>query len=100
MGVGLGGSVENCSTCQRRIRTFDGGDYEKNCGLLPSAFAVVIALFATVIRRKALGLVAQAALDQERYYRRLVAQAVGHLACVQSFINIGVNMACLLPTKD
>ena len=93
LGVGLGGSVENCSTCQRRILTLMAVIAEE-CGFI--GIAVVIALFATVVRR-AFVITAQAR-DQERYFQALVAQGMGIWLGVQSFINIGVNMG-LLPTR-
>ena len=74
---------------------FDGGDCRRRCGFV--GIAVVITLFATVVRRAFV--IAAQAYDQNAIFQALVAQErMGIWLGVQSFINIGVNMG-LLPTK-
>lgn len=94
LGVGLGGSVEKLFYLPEAHTDFLMAVIAEECGFI--GIAVVIALFATVVRRAFV--IAAQARDQERYFQALVAQGVGIWLGVQSFINIGVNMG-LLPTK-
>ena len=94
LGVGLGGSVEKLFYLPEAHTDFLMAVIAEECGFI--GIAVVIALFATVVRRAFV--IAAQARDQERYFQALVAQGMGIWLGVQSFINIGVNMG-LLPTK-
>ena len=94
LGVGLGGSVEKLFYLPEAHTDFLMAVIAEECGFV--GIAVVIALFATVVRRAFV--IAAQARDQERYFQALVAQGMGIWLGVQSFINIGVNMG-LLPTK-
>ena len=94
LGVGLGGSVEKLFYLPEAHTDFLMAVIAEECGFV--GIAVVIALFATVVRRAFV--IAAQARDQERYFQALVAQGVGIWLGVQTFFNIGVNMG-LLPTK-
>lgn len=93
-GVGLGASVEKLFYLPEAHTDFLLAVIAEELGFI--GVAVVVGLFAwLVLRAFAIG---RQAVSLERPFSALVAQGIGTWLCVQSFINMGVNMG-VLPTK-
>jgi cell division protein FtsW len=94
LGVGLGASVEKLFYLPEAHTDFLLAVIAEELGFI--GVAVVIGLFAwLVLRAFAIG---RQAVSLERPFAALVAHGIGTWICVQSFINMGVNMG-VLPTK-
>ncbi len=93
-GVGLGASVEKLFYLPEAHTDFLLAVIAEELGFV--GVAVVVGLFAwLVLRAFAIG---RQAVSLERPFAALVAHGIGTWLCVQSFINMGVNMG-VLPTK-
>lgn len=93
-GVGLGASVEKLFYLPEAHTDFLLAVIAEELGFV--GVAVVVGLFAwLVLRAFAIG---RQAVSLERPFSALVAHGIGTWLCVQSFINMGVNMG-VLPTK-
>jgi cell division protein FtsW len=94
LGVGLGASVEKLFYLPEAHTDFLLAVIAEELGFI--GVAIVIGLFAwLVLRAFAIG---RQAVSLERPFAALVAHGIGTWICVQSFINMGVNMG-VLPTK-
>ncbi|MDR0702628.1 MAG: putative lipid II flippase FtsW [Azoarcus sp.] len=93
-GVGLGASIEKLFYLPESHTDFLLAVIAEELGFI--GVLAVIALFAILVQRAFV--IGREAIQLERYFPGLVAQAIGLWIGVQAFISMGVNMG-LLPTK-
>jgi cell division protein FtsW len=93
-GVGLGGSIEKLFYLTQSHTDFLFAVIAEELGFAGVLFIVV--LFTILVQRAFV--IGREAIQLERYFPGLVAQAIGLWIGVQAFINMGMSMG-LLPTK-
>ncbi|MDR1463084.1 MAG: putative lipid II flippase FtsW [Azoarcus sp.] len=93
-GVGLGGSIEKLFYLPEPHTDFLLAVIAEELGFV--GVLAVVALFAILVQRAFV--IGREAIQLERYFSGLVAQAIGLWIGIQAFISMGVNMG-LLPTK-
>ncbi|MDR2092657.1 MAG: putative lipid II flippase FtsW [Azoarcus sp.] len=93
-GVGLGASIEKLFYLPESHTDFLLAVIAEELGFV-GVLAIVV-LFAILVQRAFV--IGREAIQLERYFPGLVAQAIGLWLGVQAFISMGVNMG-LLPTK-
>ncbi|MDR1228118.1 MAG: putative lipid II flippase FtsW [Azoarcus sp.] len=93
-GVGLGGSIEKLFYLPESHTDFLLAVIAEELGF--AGVLAVVALFAILVQRAFV--IGREAIQLERYFSGLVAQAIGLWIGTQAFIGMGVNMG-LLPTK-
>jgi cell division protein FtsW len=93
-GVGLGGSIEKLFYLPESHTDFLLAVIAEELGF--AGVLLIVALFAVLVQRAFV--IGREAIQLERYFPGLVAQAIGLWIGIQAFISMGVNMG-LLPTK-
>ncbi|MDR3213403.1 MAG: putative lipid II flippase FtsW [Azoarcus sp.] len=94
LGVGLGGSIEKLFYLPESHTDFLLAVIAEELGFV--GVFTVVALFTLLVQRAFV--IGREAIQLERYFSGLVAQAIGLWIGMQAFISMGVNMG-LLPTK-
>ncbi|MDR1062366.1 MAG: putative lipid II flippase FtsW [Azoarcus sp.] len=93
-GVGLGGSIEKLFYLPESHTDFLLAVIAEELGF--AGVLAVVVLFVILVQRAFV--IGREAIQLERYFSGLVAQAIGLWIGTQAFIGMGVNMG-LLPTK-